>query len=126
MTLNDIITEVDDQKPNQYDDADKIRWISKCEGKIVDSVFLTHTNPPVTEFDGYTSADMDTELLIPDTYADVYKYYLFAMIDATNGELKRYEGSMQLFNSMLMDFTDFYNRTHTPLKRPLKIFKGGK
>lgn len=125
MTINDIITEVDDQKPNQYGDIDKVRWISICEGKIVDSVFKTHSDPVATEFTGYTINDLNTELLIPDTYADVYKYYLFAMIDATNGELKRYEGSMQLFNAMLKDYTDYYNRTHRPLSRTIKVFKRG-
>jgi hypothetical protein len=122
MTINDVITEVDSQKPNQYTDADKIKWISVCEGKIIDTIFNTHEGTDVIGFVGYTINDIGEELLVPDTYADVYKYYVYAMIDAMNGELQRYTGSMQLFNAALKDYGDKFNREHMPKSMPLKVF----
>lgn len=116
MKIIDLLTEVDEQKPNTYTQADKLRWLSVCEGKIIDSVLRKHIPAYSEEFNGYTAADLSTELLVPDTYVDLYKYYIYAMIDATNGETKRYEGSMQLYNMMLKDYTDWYNRTHMPVQ----------
>lgn len=122
MTINDIITEVDNQKPNQYDDADKCRWLSVCEGKIIDSVFKTRQPGYYEEFNGYTTDDIDAELLVEDTYADLYKYYIYAMIDAMNGETERYSMSMTLFNNALKEFADHYYKTHREITEPLKIF----
>lgn len=116
MKIIDLLTEVDEQKPNTYTQADKLRWLSVCEGKIIDSVLRKHIPVYSEEFNGYTAADLSTELLVPDTYVDLYKYYIYAMIDVTNLETKRYEGSMQLYNMMLKDYTDWYNRTHMPVQ----------
>lgn len=121
MTINDVITEVDNQKPNQYTDEEKIRWISVVEKQMVDTIFNTHEGEEIT-FTGYSIGDIGAELLVEDAYADVYKYYLYSMIDAMNGELSRYQGSMALYNSALKTFGDYYNRNHMHKSRPMKIF----
>lgn len=122
MTIEEVLAEVDETKPNQYDDALKVRWISQLEGQLVDSVFSNHINDKEIEFSGYTEADVYEELLVPDTYADIYKYYLFAMIDFSNQETDRYQNSMIMFNSKLDQFTKYYNRTHMPISANLKLF----
>ena len=121
MTINDAITEVDTIKPNQYPDELKVRWLSVLEGKIIDEIILTHQLAEVVEFNGYSIDDMETELIVPDTYADVYIYYLMAMIDSTNNEGLRYQSSMQQFNSAWQDFANYYNRNNTPIGKPLDL-----
>ena len=122
MTLNEVLTEVNELKPNVYDDEMKIRWISILEGKIVDEIFKTHVLKDKIEFIGYTIADLEKELLVPDTYADVYKYYVFAMMDAANQEAARYASSMALFNATYKDFASFYNRNHRPIGYQISLF----
>ena len=122
MTINEAITQVDTLKPNQITDEIKVRWISVLEGKIIDEIILTHEMSEVVEFTGYSIDDMDTDLIVPDTYADVYIYYLEAMIDETNNESARYASSMQMFNNAWQDFANFYNRNNKPLGKPLKFF----
>lgn len=122
MTLNEAITEVDSLKPNQISDEIKVRWLSVLEGKIVDEILLTHRLAEVVEFTGYTINDMDTELMVPDTYADLYIYYLEAMVDATNNEGARYASSMNLFNAAWQSYADYYNRNNMPEGKPLKLF----
>ena len=122
MTINDVITEVDTLKPNQISDEIKVRWLSVLEGKIIDEIILTHRLSEIVEFNGYTIDDMNTELLVPNTYADVYKYYLFAMIDSTNNEGARYQNSMALFNDAWQDYANYYNRNNEPIGQPLKLF----
>lgn len=121
MTINDAITEIDTIKPNQYPDELKVRWLSVLEGKIIDEIILTHQLAEVVEFNGYSIDDMETELIVPDTYADVYIYYLMAMIDATNNEGTRYSSSMQQFNSAWQDFANYYNRNNMPIGKPLDL-----
>jgi hypothetical protein len=121
MTINDAITEVDTIKPNQYPDELKVRWLSVLEGKIIDEIILTHQLAEVVEFNGYSIDDMETELIVPDTYADVYIYYLMAMIDSTNNEGLRYQSSMQQFNSAWQDFANYYNRNNMPIGKPLEL-----
>lgn len=121
MTINDVITEVDSQKPNQYTDAEKIRWISVCETKIVNDILNTHVGTQVT-FEGYTDMDIDAELLVEDAYADVYKYYVYAMIDAMNGETQRYAGSKLLFEDAMKSYGDYINRHFLPISIPMKVF----
>jgi hypothetical protein len=121
MTINDAITEIDTIKPNQYPDELKVRWLSVLEGKIIDEIILTHQLAEVVEFNGYSIDDMDTELIVPDTYADVYIYYLQAMIDATNNEGTRYSSSMQQFNAAWQDFANYYNRNNMPIGKPLSL-----
>jgi hypothetical protein len=121
MTINDAITEIDTIKPNQYPDELKVRWLSVLEGKIIDEIILTHQLAEVVEFNGYSIDDMDTELIVPDTYADVYIYYLQAMIDATNNEGTRYSSSMQQFNAAWQDFANYYNRNNMPIGKPLGL-----
>lgn len=120
-TINDVLTEVDELKPNQYDDWLKIKWLSNLELRVVNEVFNTHEDTQVV-FDGFTDADIDTELLVPEPYSELYKYYLFSMIDFNNQETDRYVNSTTMFNASYRDFVDYFNRTHKPLSKPLKLF----
>jgi hypothetical protein len=122
MTINEVITQVQELKPNQIPDEIMVRWLSVLEGKIIDEIILTHELSEIVEFTGYTINDMDTELMVPDTYADVYIYYLEAMIDQTNNEGARYASSMQMFNSAWQSYANFYNRNNKPIGYPLKFF----
>lgn len=122
MTINDAITQVNTLKPHQIPDEIMVRWLSVLEGKIIDEIILTHELSERVEFNGYTINDMNTELMVPDTYADVYIYYLEAMIDQTNNEGARYASSMNMFNNAWQDYANYYNRNNRPIGRPLKFF----
>lgn len=122
MTINQVLTEVNELKPNVYSDDIKVRWISVLEGKLVEEIFRTHWLEGNVGFDGYSIDDLEKELLVPDTYADIYKYYIFAMMDANNQEAARYATSMSLFNNAYHDFAAYYNRNNMPIGMPLKVF----
>ena len=122
MTINEAIAQVQELKPNQIPEEIMVRWLSVLEGKIIDEIILTHELSERIEFTGYTIDDMNSELMVPDTYADVYIYYLEAMIDQTNNEGARYASSMQMFNSAWQDYANYYNRNNRPIGHPLKFF----
>lgn len=135
MTVSQVLAYVDDVKPNQYDDDIKIKWLSALEGRIFNDVINTHMRNydeliedteeetySYTEFGGLDSWDMETQLVVPDEYAELYSLYIMAKIDFSNGETDRYQNSSLMFNASYNDFTAWYNRTHKPISRSLKIF----
>ena len=126
MTINDILTKVDDLKPNQYSDAIKIGWLNDVEGSIFNDIMMTHLFPDWEDmpeyFTPYTPDDINEHMIAPDIYADLYVYYLFAMIDFHNNEAARYASSMQMFNTAIKAFADWVNRNYDPIGYPLKVF----
>lgn len=116
MTINDLITEVDDLKTNQYSDEQKVRWINEIEGRILDEIIRNRKIredeeiPDEVYYD--EEIDMDTELLVKEPYSDLYRYYLFSMIDLSNEEYDRYQNSAVLFNNRYQSFADYWYRTH--------------
>ena len=116
MTLNEIITTVNELKPNQFEDELMLEWLNTVEGKAMNEVFCMREADERIEQLNYKKYDkrteMGRELLIPEPYTDLYKYYLFAMIDLTNEETDRYTNSMLMFNNSWQEFTNYWYRTH--------------
>lgn len=115
MTINEAIGKLRDIKPTQYTNDVLVGWISEVEQKIWHESICWHeeTNgtPP---WPYHPEEDLDTVLLIPEPYSNVYIRYLEAQIDYHNGELVRYGNSMTMYNVALSEYTDWYNRTHMP------------
>lgn len=126
MTINDILTKVDDLKPNQYSDAIKIGWLNDVEGQIFNDIIKTHRLPDWEDipeyYIPYTPDDINLNVAAPDEYADLYVYYLFAMIDFHNNEAARYASSMQMFNTAIKSFADWVNRKFDPFGYAMKVF----
>lgn len=136
MTISKVLALVDEIDANTYDTKTKIGWLSKLDGQVFNDIILTHEHELVDDgteegnlieptFSGYNNASLDTELLIADTYSDVYTDYLMAMIAYSNGETERYQNSMIMFNSNYREYANWYNRTHKPIQKPLKVFNLG-
>lgn len=119
MTINEAIAMVDKLKPNQYDEAQKIAWLSQLDGKIFLELLKTHEGSAIDSFTGYESdVDTGTELLVGFPFAqDVYNYYLQSMIDRENGEIAKFNQSAPLFNEAYQAYAGWYNRNHVPLPK---------
>lgn len=118
MTIDEVVTMVDRLKPNQYEYAQKLSWLSKLDGQIFHEVILTHEGAPAEAFEGYDGADTNIELMVPSPYdEDVYNLYLQSCIDRENGEMGKYNQSITLFSNAYLTFCNWYNRTHMPLPK---------
>ena len=131
MTVEEILAQVDEIKANTYDENIKILWLSELEGRIFNDIILTHEHDLVEDeegnmveptFTGYDESSENVDVIAPDTYADLYRNYLFTMIDYSNGETDRYTNSMLMFNNSYEQFEIWYNRTHKPIQKPLRLF----
>jgi hypothetical protein len=96
---------------------DKIGWLSTLDGIIKREIIDTHEGYEDITFTPYdTSTPMDTVLLVPDPYSDVYIKYLFTQIDFNNAEIERYNNSVAMYNVAYMLYSDHYNRNNMPLQ----------
>lgn len=123
MTIIEAIHKIDDLKHNTYSQSDKVKWISRLDTMVKTHVVDTHEGGEGVTFTGYDEqTDKDTELLIPEPYADAYLLYMETQIDYTNGEYAKYNNAMERFNTVWRDFQNWYNRTHMPKGKPMRFF----
>ncbi len=123
MTIIEAINQIDSLKPNSYSQSDKVRWLSRLDGKVQKDIINTHEGGneiAVTKYDEQTRTS--TELLIPHPYDEAYILWLEAQIDYANGEYAKYNNSITTFNEAYEQFERFYNRTHMPKGKCLKFF----
>lgn len=112
MTINEVITQLQAVKENQYDDATLVRWISDLERTLYNDIIKGREGDGMPPEPYDVDSDMDTELLVPDPYSDIYIKYLSAQVDYHNAETARYTNSMIMYNLELDAFSSWYNRTH--------------
>lgn len=123
MTIIEAINRIDLLKPNNYTQADKIAWLSTLDGIIKKEIIDTHEGAESVIFNGYdVDTSLDTVMLVPAPYDDVYLKWLEAQIDYTNGETSRYQNSMIMYNTAYSAFERYYNRTHMPIAKSFKFF----
>lgn len=141
MTIREAIEAVDRLTPNQYENIDKVRWLSELDGVVYLEIEKTHgSGNPVCEpwvrtrdpfdrewcgctqpgqdeqtFAGYQeTVDLDTVLRVPWPYDEIYRWYLEMKIADANGEMTRYNNAMAKYNAYYTAYQDFYNRTNMP------------
>lgn len=117
MTIKECIDIVDNIKPNQYGTKEKVLWLSFIDEIIINDVLKTHEgyDGRYDEFAGYTEEKTSVALIVPSPYDRLYTAYLKMQIDKENGETARYNNSASEFNSYLMEYRKYYNKTHMPL-----------
>ena len=122
MTIIEAINRIDSLKQNTYSHNDKVRWLSTLDG-LVKMVIDTHEGGDDVTFNGYNeNTSLETELLIPAPFDEAYLLWLEAKIDYHNGEYKKYNNSIETFNTMYKGFRNYYNRTHMPIGKSIKFF----
>lgn len=117
MTIKECIDIVDNIKPNQYTIRDKVMWISFIEAIIINEVLKTHEgyDGRYDDFEGYSEEKLSAPLIVPSPYDRLYTAYLKMKIDEENGETTRYNNSATLYNSYMLEFRKYYNKTHMPI-----------
>ena len=115
MKAMDIIDRVDLMEPNQYSPEQKLHWLSTLDGKLFEEL-VRPRHPEREKIRPYETGQ--EELLIAFPYGeDIYYNYLQAMIAAENSETQRYNRRMTMFNSVMTEFVNWYNRTNEPVSR---------
>ena len=123
MTIIQAITQLDSLKHNTYSQNDKVRWLSKLDGMVKKQIIDTHKCGHKVIFTSYDeNTDINTELLIPAPYDDVYLRWLEAQIDYHNGEYDKYNNAILVYQAAYDAFANYYNRNHMPKGTKMKFF----
>lgn len=123
MTIFDAINAIDELKPNTYEQIEKVKWLSALDGKIKNEIIDTHEGAESAVFEEYNeSTPLETVLLVPAPYDEIYLLWLEAKIDFANKEYKKYNNSSIMYNNAYSEFWRYYNRTHLPLSKDRKYY----
>ena len=118
MTLSEVMTRVDEIKPNAFSNEVKTSWMNEVEGMVQTEVFLfNHVDVVQYSYE----EDKDKTLLVAPPHDKLYAPYLEARIDYANGEYNKYQNTMQLFNQFYGEFMRWYADTY----RPADAYKEG-
>ncbi len=112
----DLLNMIDELKPNQYSEANKLEWLNEIETKIFNEIIKTHEGADGISFTRYTTNDKEKALLVADGYTGIYIDYISSKIDYFNSEIDKFTNSALMFNSSYEDYANCYNRTHIPLQ----------
>lgn len=123
MTISEAINQIDTLKVNTYSQKEKIEWLSRVDGMIKKNIIDTHEDGDNVVFNGYTSdTNLDTELLAPHPYDELYIRWLEAQIDYANAEYGKYNNSITTYNATVANYESYYNRQHMPKGKSFKCF----
>lgn len=123
MKISEAINRIDTLKFNTYTQSEKVAWLSTIDGTIKREVIDTHEGGEDIVFEGYTDdTPIETELLAPAPYDDLYIKWLEAQIDYANAEYGKYNNSKLAFNTAYTAYESWYNRQHMPLGKQFKCF----
>lgn len=117
MTIKECIDIVDNNKPNQYTIKEKVMWLTFLEQIIINEVLKTHEgyDGRYDNFEGYSEDKLSVTMIVPSPYDKLYTEYIKMMIDKENGEIARYNNSMTVYNTYMLEYRKYYNKTHLPL-----------
>lgn len=118
MTIIEAINEVNNLKPNDYGNEDKIKWLYRLDQQIKQEICDTHRyNEGETEptLENYDSQHTNTVLLVPAPYDELYIHFLAAQIDYYNREYDGFNATNAMYTAVLGSFRNRYNATHRPL-----------
>lgn len=123
MTIIEAINRIDALKHNTYTQTDKVLWLSRLDSMVKKHIIDTHEGADAVTFTGYdASTPLETELLIPAPYDEVYLRWMEAQIDYHNGEYGKYNNAITMYNTAYEAYQNHYNRTHMPIGKSIKFF----
>lgn len=123
MTIIECLNRIDALKPNSYERDDKIRWLSTLDGLIYNNIIKTHEGAEGVEFSGYNvETPIETVLLVPAPYDEIYIKWLEAQIHYASEETGKYNNALIAYNDAYSAFERYYNRTHMPKGTSFKFF----
>ena len=123
MKIREAIDMIDDLKHNTYSESTKIHWLSRLDSMVKRLIIDTHECANNVTFSGYDeNTDMETELLVPAPFDEVYLRWPEAQIDYANGEYDKYNNAILMYQTAYDGYANYYNRTHMPVGRKMDYF----
>ena len=115
MTIHEVLSRIDNEYPNDYPPERKIEYISRLDWNIKNNIIDKHEGGDGVSFSGYDiNTPEDTVLIVPDAFADMYIFWLQGWIDYWNGDYKRYNNAIAMYQTIYEAFSNDYHSKHLP------------
>lgn len=125
MKIIEAISRIDGLKHNTYTQSEKIAWLSRVDSIVKRLIIDTHEGWEEFTFSGYDDkTDVETEMLVPAPFDEMYLRWLEAQIDYANGEYGKYNNSILMYQTAYDSYANYYNRNNMPLGNKIKYFGG--
>ena len=115
VTIEEIISRVDNVRQNPFGKTQKIAWLSLLDGVIYREL-ISQTEGCNATFSHYT--DVHQELLVDKPFDEMYILYLFAQIDFYLGETIKYDSDITVFQDYYDNYSNDYINSHKMIKPP--------
>ena len=123
MKLIEAIQKTKDLKPSTYDQAHMVEWLSRLDSMVMRHVIGAHDGGEGITFNGYNAeTDLETELLVPAPFDEVYLRWLEAQMDYSSGEYDKYNNAILMYQTSYDGYVNHYRRTHMPKSTAIKYF----
>jgi hypothetical protein len=111
VTKADILAEVREIRPNEYQDAWVLKQVEELHQRVLRELAANYIIPAE-----------GGELQTPSPYHKVYVYWALAQIDLANAEYDRYNNDLALFNAAWQELANYISRTfEKPPQRGFRI-----
>ena len=118
MTIIEAINRLDTLKFNTYSQTDKIEWLSRLDSAVKLQIVDLHEGAENVSFSEYNdNTPLDTVLLVPAPFDEVYLRWMEAQIDYHNGEYDKFNASIIMYNTAFDAFAKHYKLHHMPRSR---------
>ncbi len=118
MKIIQAINRLDALIFNTYTKPDKVAWLSGLDTMVKKQIVDIHEGSEKVFFAGYDDGtDLQTELLVPAPYDEMYLRWMEAQIHYHNGEYDKYNNAIILFNTAFEAYQAYYTRNHLPVVR---------
>lgn len=115
MRIVDAISRVDALYFNTFSNDEKVAWLAKLDGLILEQVIAAHEGAEKVCFSGYDPlGDLQTRLLVDAPYDEMYIPWLQAQMELALRETEGYNAAITTFNAEYGAFVNSYNRSHMP------------
>lgn len=123
MKIIEAINRIDSLKHNTYSYSEKVAWLSRLDSMVKRLIIDTHEGWEEVSFSGYDDkTDVETEMLVPAPFDEMYIRWLEAQIDYANGEYGKYNNSILMYQTAYDGYANYYNRNNMPLGRKINYF----
>jgi hypothetical protein len=123
MTIERAIKEADALCQNKYDNESKYSWLSRLDMMVADEIIRKSEKGKDFKFAGYGKGTPgNTELIVPEPYAEMYIHYIHSKIYLFNQDYERYNTATAAFYSAYQDFAEYYIRENEPPRMGIKVY----
>ena len=114
MNTGEVIKRVEAAKPGcNIATEEYLNLLNILEEEIYTNIISCHDG----KYGFKALCSEEDKLIVPDMYADLYSFWLFARIDLTNGDIAGYTNNMILYNNLMDEFSRYYTRANMPKLR---------